>query len=299
MPERSGRSVASEDLCHYGSGMASMRAILVSDTHLSPDAPEADANWASVVRHIAAATPDLVLHLGDLSMDGARNAHDLDYARRQLDQLPVPWHVVPGNHDVGDNPWPGAPDGTSVTDGRRQRWLDVVGADYWSLSTGGWTLLAINAQLAGSGLAAEAAQWSWLAEQVGACGEDQRVALLSHKPLTADAAELAAAPPYRFLQAPVRRRLDDIFRDRPLPLVISGHVHQSRTLSIDGAQHLWVPTTWAVLPDHAQAVLGTKRSGVMSLEFAKDLPVRPEFHEPAGISQLTLTADIRDPYHAR
>ena len=184
-----------------------------------------------------------------------------------------------------------------MTDGRRQRWLDVVGADYWSLSIGGWTLLAINAQLAGSGLAAEAAQWSWLAEQVGACSKDQRVALISHKPLTADQAELTAAPPYRFLPAPARRHLTDIFRDRPAGLVISGHVHQSRILSIDGIQHLWVPTTWAVLPDHAQAVLGTKRSGVVSLEFGTDLPARPEFHEPAGIRQLTLTADIRDPYH--
>jgi 3',5'-cyclic AMP phosphodiesterase CpdA len=277
--------------------MSSMRAILVSDTHLSPDAPEADTNWASVVRHVAAAEPDLVIHLGDLSMDGARNARDLDYARQQLDLLPVPWHVVAGNHDVGDNPRPGAPDGTSVTDGRRQRWLDVVGADYWSVTLGGWTLLAINAQLAGSGLAAEAAQWSWLAEQAGACSEDQRVALISHKPLTADEAELAAAPPHRFLPAAARRHLADIFHGRPLALVISGHVHQSRTLSIDGTQHLWVPTTWAVLPDHAQAVLGTKRSGIMSLEFAKDMPVRPEFQEPAGIRQLTITADIRNPYH--
>ena len=289
--------MASKDPCHYGAGMTSMRAVLVSDTHLSPDAPEAEANWASVVRHIAAANPDLVIHLGDLSMDGARKAQDLDYARRQLDQLSVPWHVVPGNHDVGDNPWPGAQEGMSVTEGRRQHWLDVVGADYWSLTAGGWTLLAINAQLACSGLAAEAAQWSWLAEQVGACGEDQHVALISHKPLTADEAELAAAPPYRFLQAPVRRRLADVFRDRPLPLVISGHVHQSRILSIDGSQHLWVPTTWAVLPDHAQPVLGTKRSGVISLEFANQLPLRPELYEPAGIRQLTLTADVRDPYH--
>jgi UDP-2,3-diacylglucosamine pyrophosphatase LpxH len=293
MQERSCRAVASEDPCHYGSGM---RTILVSDTHLSPGAPEADANWASVVRHIAAAAPDLVIHVGDLSMNGARDARDLDYARRQLDQLPVPWHIVPGNHDIGDNPWSGAPDDASVTDGRRQRWLDVVGADYWSLTFGGWTLIAINAQLAGSGLAAEAEQWSWLAEQVGTCSEDQRIAIISHKPLTADEAELAAAPPYRFLPEPARRHLTDIFRGRPLPLVISGHVHQSRILSIDGTQHLWVPTTWAVLPD-AQAVLGAKRSGVMSLEFAKDLPVQPEFHEPAGMRQLTITVDIPDPFH--
>jgi 3',5'-cyclic AMP phosphodiesterase CpdA len=277
--------------------MTSVRAILVSDTHLSPDVPEADANWASVVRHIGAAAPDLVIHLGDLSMDGARKASDLEYARRQLDLLPVPWHVVPGNHDVGDNPWPGAPDGVSVTDDRRRRWLDVVGAEYWSLTFDGWTLLAINAQLAGSGLAAEAAQWSWLAGQVAACGEDQRVALISHKPLTADEAELSAAPPYRFLPAPARDHLTGIVRGRPPALVISGHVHQHRQLELGGADHLWVPTTWAVLPDHVQPVLGAKRSGIMSLEFGTDMPVRGKFHEPAGIRQLTLTADIPDPFH--
>jgi 3',5'-cyclic-AMP phosphodiesterase len=138
--------------------MAAKHVIFVSDTLLSPDAPEAQENWAAVVRHVSAAAPDLVIHLGDLSLDGARNPADLAHARAQLEMLPVPWTAVPGNHDIGDNPLRGAPDGLSVTEGRRQRWLDVVGADYWSLAIAGWTLLAVNAQLAGSGLAAEASQ---------------------------------------------------------------------------------------------------------------------------------------------
>ena len=86
-----------------------MRVILVSDTHLSPTAPEAEANWDAVLRYVGANAPDVVIHLGDLSLDGAHNAGDLHYGRRQLDRLPVPWHAVPGNHDIGDNPWPGAP----------------------------------------------------------------------------------------------------------------------------------------------------------------------------------------------
>jgi 3',5'-cyclic AMP phosphodiesterase CpdA len=277
--------------------MTAMRAILVSDTHLSPDAPEAETNWAAVVRHVAAAAPDVVLHLGDLSLDGARNADDLDYARRRLDLLPVPWHVVPGNHDVGDNPWPGAPDGSSVDDVRRQRWLDVVGSDHWSLTIGGWTLLAINAQLAGSGLAAEAEQWSWLAEQVSAIGQGQRIALVSHKPLAAGEAELAAAPPYRFLPAPARGRLMEVFGGRSLALVISGHVHQYRQLELDGTGHLWAPTTWAVLPDDVQPVLGAKRCGIASVVFDTAMSPEATFAEPDGIIQLTVRTDIPDPYH--
>jgi len=279
--------------------MATKHVIFVSDTHLSPDAPEAQENWAAVARYVTAAAPDLVIHLGDLSLDGARNPADLDHARGQLEMLPVPWAAVPGNHDIGDNPLPGRPEDQPVTEARRQRWLDVVGADYWALVIADWTLLAVNSQLAGSGLAAEASQWSWLEDQLRRADAGQRIALLAHKPLTTGASELAAAPAYRFWPAASRDRLTHLFAGRPPALFISGHVHQSRELHLDGTGHVWVPTTWAVLPDNAQPVLGAKRCGVLSLAFGTGLTPRPAFVEPDGIRQLTLTADIKDPYHGR
>jgi hypothetical protein len=54
-----------------------------------------------------------------------------------------------------------------------------------------------------------------------------------------------------------------------------------------------------VLPDHAQQVLGAKRCGVLSLAFGPGHTPQPKFCEPDGIRQLTLTADIKDPYHGR
>ena len=108
---------------------------------------------------------------------------------------------------------------------------------------------------------------------------------------------MATAPPYRFLPPASRDRLADLFRDRSLALVISGHVHQYRLLRLDGTDHLWAPTTWAVLPDETQPVFGAKRCGIVSVDLAAGPPPRPEFVAPDGIAQLTLTSDLPDPYH--
>jgi len=277
--------------------MAATRVILVSDSHLSASAPQALANWDAVVAYVGARRPDLVIHLGDLSLDGTRDAADLAHGRAQLDRLPAPWRAVPGNHDIGDNPSPGVHAGYTTDDARRQRWLDVIGPDYWSATIGGWAVLALNAQLLGSGLEAEAAQWSWLEEQAGRFRGGPPVALITHKPITTDRTELAAAPSHRFWPPAAHDRLARLFGDPPPALVLSGHVHQYRLLRLAGTDHLWVPTTWAVLPGHVQPVFGAKRCGIVSLTLDAEPPAHQELVEPDGLEQLTLTVDLPDPYH--
>ena len=95
-----------------------------------------------------------------------------------------------------------------------------------------------------------------------------------------------------------RGRLARLFGGTPPALVMSGHVHQYRLLRLDGTDHLWVPTTWAVLPDQVQPVLGTKRCGIVSLTFTTGTLAQPEFIEPDGLEQLTVTVDLPDPYQS-
>jgi len=277
------------------------RVIVVSDSHLSERAAGADENWSSVLRHIGFARPDLVVHLGDLSLDGANVHGDLEFARSRLDRIMVPWLAVPGNHDLGDNGGGHGSGHSEIDAARRQRWLSLVGPDQWTARLDGWHLIGVNAQLFGSGLAAEIDQWALLEAAVRDTGAAERLALVLHKPLAAAPEEMAAAPVYRFVPPDARSRLAELGGARKFDLVLSGHVHQYRHLrrdGRDGATHLWAPATWAVLPDYVQPVVGQKRCGILELELAAGEEPRHAFIEPDGLLQLTIAVDIPDPYTA-
>jgi alkaline phosphatase D len=78
------------------------QVVVASDSHFSDRTPEADRNWSAVLRHVQAVRPDLLVHVGDVTVDGAHYPAELGLARQRLDEIPVPWRVVPGNHDVTD-----------------------------------------------------------------------------------------------------------------------------------------------------------------------------------------------------
>jgi len=267
--------------------------VVVSDSHLSGRAAEAERNWSAVVDHVRRTSPGLVVHVGDLSLDGAHEAGDLDYARAQLERLaPTPWVAVPGNHDIGDNPIPGGDPTDVVTKEKLGRWTEWVGPHWWATDVGPWQLVGVNAQLFGSGLAAEDEQWTWLEGVVDASTQERPLALVSHKPLQASHDELKTAPPVRFVPSPARDRLRRLLEGVPAnPLVVSGHVHQFRSLQIDDTSHVWAPTTWAVLPESWQRTVGEKRCGLVHLELSDAGAARHQLVEPDGLRQLLVGQD--------
>lgn len=266
--------------------------VVVSDSHFSIRTPEAKQNWAAVVRRVEDIQPDLVVHVGDVSIDRAHVPEELRLARRQLDLLGRPWVAVPGNHDVGDNP-NGVASDEDVTSGRLASWNDAIGSDRWIVELGAWRLVGVNAQLFGSGGPDESDQWAFIEH---ALGHPQRTVLVTHKPLIAGGAELAAAPSSRFIPAPARDRLLELCHDGGVEVVVSGHVHQRRRLDVTAMTHLWATTTWAVLPDWLQPSVGVKRCGILEVVLPAVGDPGFESVEPAGMAQLTLGDDIPSPY---
>jgi len=182
---------------------------------------------AVVRRWIGDLRPDLVVHLGDISVDGASNPAELREAAAAFADLNVPIRFLPGNHDVGENPI--APDVRAehpLDLAQLEEYRVLFGPDYWSLCTGAWQLIGVNAQLFGTGTSE------------------------AHIPY------VPAAP---------RRRLLAILRCRALRFVLSGHTHQSRQLICGGVEHRWAPSTAFCLPDGMQERIGEKEVGILAL----------------------------------
>ncbi len=262
------------------------RLLVVSDSHLSPRAPEADSNWTAVVDYAATADVNLVVHTGDISLDGASQAADLEHARAQLDRLGVPWLAIPGNHDLGDITGPH----NAINDQRRHRYETVFGDRFWSTELGRWRLVGIDIQDLLCDGPDTMQWWQWLSGQLAT---DHPVAVFQHRPMTPTAAD-EFDEPRRYVTEPARARLQALYANGRVEVVVSGHVHQWRSLPLDRGHHVWAPSTWATMPDSFQATIGTKTVGIVDLDL--DQPDQASLVVPAGMQQAIVGETIPMPY---
>jgi Icc protein len=264
-----------------------LRILHVSDSHLGPGVPYADEHWAAVVAHVASTRPDLVVHTGDLSVNGANGRADLAHSRARLDDLVVPWLALPGNHDIGDVDDEEHP----VDDDRRARWTELIGDLRFSRTIDGWRLVGADIQTLSSVSAEGDEHWAWLASELDG---DQLAALFLHRPLHpwGDAHD----EPRRYVVEPHRSRLGALVAKGNVRLVASGHVHQHLVAAHDGVTHVWAPSSWAVLPDAIQPDIGSKQTGVIDITLHDDATVGVTFVRPAGMVDAVIGETFPSPY---
>jgi 3',5'-cyclic AMP phosphodiesterase CpdA len=263
-----------------------VRIAIVTDSHLAPRAAAFNDNWRAVRAFVAAAAPDLTLHLGDITVDGVKDPADFEHARAISADWPTPIRFLPGNHDIGDNPpGPGVAASEPLRPARLADYRTAFGADHWALDAAAWRLLGLNAQLLGTDTDDEAAQWAWLAATL-AEAPDRPTVLFLHKPLFQDS-PADERPHQRYVPVAARRRLLGLLSAVPLRAVVSGHVHQSRDRVVDGIRHVWVPSTAFFLPDELQDRIGEKVTGIGMIELGPD---RLRFHLvcPDGVTRHSV-----------
>jgi 3',5'-cyclic AMP phosphodiesterase CpdA len=214
-----------------------MRVIQISDTHLSPGKTHFLDNWPLLARWIAEQRPDLVIHTGDVTVDGAGVEEDLRHAAGLMRGRGVPFRAVPGNHDVGDPGHRHQP----VDAERLRRWRTHFGADRWVEDAENWRLIGFDAMLLGSGEPEEATQDEWLQTVISKAG-DRHIAWFLHRPLFLENPDEGDTG-YWSVKPQPRSRLVELVRRHSVELVASGHLHKAHDFRRDGTRCIWAPAS--------------------------------------------------------
>ncbi|MDK2930890.1 MAG: hypothetical protein PWR07_1021 [Bacillota bacterium] len=168
--------------------------------------------WERIVDAVNAARPSFVLHCGDMVASGTPEQYE-DFLR-QTKRLRMPWHAVPGNHDVrGD----GARLFTEFTGKNR----------YYSFVEKGYRFIGLDSSAA----ALDAKQMAWLERELAQSGPKF---VFMHVPLF----DPRPGGDHSFVDVEQARRLQQLFREHEVLAVFSGHVHLFSCRELNGVTYV-------------------------------------------------------------
>ncbi|MEO8847920.1 MAG: metallophosphoesterase [Casimicrobiaceae bacterium] len=234
------------------------RIIQISDTHLSPAKQHFASNWSPLRDWLLAQSPDLVVHTGDVTVDGADVEADFAYCATLLRELGVPVLCVPGNHDVGEPGHAHQP----IDAARIARWRRHLGHDFWSHDVDGWRLIGLDALLFGSGLDAEREQLDFVDSAMRNAG-GRSLAWFMHKPLFLESPDEGDSGYWTVKPGP-RASLLARVREHHVAMITSGHLHKMHDRVLDGTRYVWAPSSGFVVGEKLQQDMpGEKKLGAV------------------------------------
>ena len=234
----------------------------VNDSHMGTARsyrfrPAINKRWASIKQQIAAIDADLLLHGGDLTRDGDTHEFEYQQAREDLDTLPFPTFVIPGNMDVGNkhatqtgvkNRWDpkglgwNDPD-LNMTAKRLDLFSNYFGPLQWSFLHREIRFTGFYAAVAGTGLPHEQRFWRFLERLPDLPPAKHHVAVMHYWPFMEHPDEPAWDLTdgdqydnwYFSIDPPHRQRLWEILKAAKVEILFCGHVHTGRPVQhVDG-----------------------------------------------------------------
>ncbi|MFT5111990.1 MAG: putative phosphodiesterase [Parasphingorhabdus sp.] len=235
---------------------------VITDSHINQDEAEcnspfevnklANRRLRHIVNDLNSRELTAVFHLGDvvhpvpsmgeLYTDSANQFFD------QMNHLRHPFHMIPGNHDVGDKKIDWGPAGTIRPD-FIEAWQQHFGDDHFHVTYNDIEFIGINAQLLGSGLAEETEQKSWL-ESTCESLAGKRLFLLTHYPPFLENEE--ESEHYDNLAPEARTWMLNILSRYEFEGLFAGHVHHFWYNQIEDCQCYLLPATSFVRQDYSE-----------------------------------------------
>lgn len=220
-------------------------------------------NWREAKAQLLDLDPELLLFGGDLTRDGCIHRFEFEEMKPELDSLPFPVYMVPGNTDTGNKHTRipglhrGRPDqcediDINVTSAQLQTYTEMVGPLWWSVDHKNVRFSGLTDVLVNSGLPEEVQFWQWAEEQVARSRQQYHVWIM-HSPLFIERVDepnwdISGGRDqylgwYFSVDLPGRARLHDLFKSTGATIVISGHVHCHKVTYVDGIRYEISPST--------------------------------------------------------
>jgi len=237
--------------------------VVVSDIHVgSPRSfryePAWNENWKTAREQILEINPDLLLICGDLTRDGNIHRFELEAIKADLDTLPFPYYVVPGNMDTGNKhtdvsgPIKGRDDvRLNIRSEQLKQFSSIFGPLWWSFTYKDIRFSGFCDMIAGSGLPEEKDFWKWMEEQKYKPRAKYHVWIMHYALFIHDIHEPSydIRDPKQYLawyfgiDEPYRSRIFKVFKETNATIVINGHVHCRKTRYVDGIRFDSAPST--------------------------------------------------------
>lgn len=234
----------------------------VNDSHMGTARsfrfrPAINKRWQAIRKQIADSGAELLLHGGDLTRDGDIHEFEYQQAREDLETLPFPCFVIPGNMDVGNKhaavngvkrKWESRglgwndPD-LNVTSQRLDLFSSWFGPVHWTFVYRDVRFTGFYAAVAGTGLPQEQRFWQMLQRLPKLPPTRHHVAMMHYWPFMEELNEPAwdlTAPDeydnwYFSIDPPHRQRLWRCLCDAGVDVLFCGHVHTGRRVQeVDG-----------------------------------------------------------------
>jgi 3',5'-cyclic AMP phosphodiesterase CpdA len=195
--------------------------------------------------------PQFGMHLGDMvhplpSLPLFNDA--VDRYRELVSLAEVPFHAVPGNHDIGDKNVSWMP-ADKVCDEYVRIYRQAFGQDHYAFRHGGVRFIVVNSLLLNSGLTDEAEQAEWLERELSGSATDRVMVFMHYPPYICDVGERGN---YDNVDEPARSWLLALLRKPQVEAVFAGHTHNFWYDRIGAAEFYTLPSTAFVRHDFAE-----------------------------------------------
>lgn len=216
--------------------------------------PAMNRRWAAIKRQMCDTDAELLLVGGDLTRDGDTHEFEYELARDDLSDLPFPFHVIPGNMDVGNKhtdrrgAWTDRDDlSLNMTSERLQLFSSYFGAINWTFLHKEVRFTGFYAAVAGSGLPEEDTFWRFMEDLAGQPAGLHHVAMMHYwlyidsldEPNWDIGMEDEYLPWYFGIDEPHRSRIQECLGAADVDVLFCGHVHTGRPVETVGGIRLY------------------------------------------------------------